>query len=109
MEGLWTVEFGSNTGRFGAGVVVFHEGRVMGGDNGYFYRGTYALVGVNEFRATIDVTPFVDGIESVFNTLGRNLRLVLTGTIADGAHATAQGHPLTMPNLALGVKLTKRS
>jgi hypothetical protein len=91
-------EFGSNTGRFGAGVVVFHEGRVMGGDNGYFYRGTYALVGVNEFRATIDVTPFVDGI-----------RLVLTGTIADGAHATAQGHPLTMPNLALGVKLTKRS
>jgi hypothetical protein len=109
MDGLWTVEFGSTNGRFGAGAVVFHEGRVMGGDNGYFYLGTYALVGGNEFRATIEVTPFIEGIESVFNTLGRNLKLELVGTLTDREHAIAQGHPVAMPNLRLGVKLTKRS
>jgi hypothetical protein len=34
MEGLWTAEFGSSVGIFGGGVVVFHEGKIMGGDNG---------------------------------------------------------------------------
>jgi hypothetical protein len=109
MEGLWTVEFGSTTGRFGGGVVVFHEGRVMGGDNSYFYLGTFTVVRPNEFTATLDVTPFIDGVESVFNTLGRNLKLNLTGTLVDEAHATAQGYPISMPQLKLGVKLTKRS
>jgi hypothetical protein len=108
MEGLWTVEFGSTIGGFGAGVVVFHEGRVMGGDNGYFYLGAYALNG-NELRATIDVVPFIKGIESVFSTLGRNLRLELEGTVTSPGQAIAQGHPAEMPLLKIGVKLTKRS
>jgi hypothetical protein len=45
MDGLWTAEFGSSVGMFGSGVVVFHEGKIMGGDNGYFYLGTYELNG----------------------------------------------------------------
>ena len=108
IEGLWTAEFGSTAGRFGGGVVVFRDGRVMGGDSGYYYLGTYSLVTGNEFRATIDVVPFINGIESVFNTLGRNLKLELTGTLTDGAHAIAQGYPVGMPGLKLGVKLAKR-
>jgi len=108
MQGLWTIEFGSSTGRFGAGVVVFKEGRVMGGDSGYYYIGTYSLVG-DEFSAKIDLVPFVPGIETVFNTLGHNVKLSLTGTLIDSEHATAQGSPVAMPHLKLGVKLTKRN
>ena len=108
IEGFWTVEFGSTTGRFGAGVVVFLNGGVMGGDNGYFYLGTYESLGGNEFRAVVDITPFVPGIESVFGALGRPLKLVITGTLTDESHAIAQGQPAGMPNLRLGVKLTKR-
>ena len=80
----------------------------MGGDNGYYYLGSYTVTG-NQLRATIDVIPFVAGIESVFNTLGRNLKLDLSGTLLDDAHATAQGAPVGMPGLKLGVKLTKRT
>ena len=30
MNGLWTVEFGSNTGMFGGGVAVFRDGQILG-------------------------------------------------------------------------------
>jgi len=108
MEGLWTAEFGSSAGIFGGGVVVFQGGRVMGGDNGYFYVGTYELTD-NALRASIEVSPFIEGVESVFKTMGRQLTLELVGSLVDERHIRAQGHPRQMPQLKLGVKLTKRS
>jgi hypothetical protein len=108
MNGLWTVEFGSTLGMFGSGAIVLEKGRVLGGDNGYFYVGTYKVV-ENVFHAEIDVTPFVVGIESVFNTLGRNLRIVLDGTLSDnGRNATARGKAVGIAETQFGVKLTKR-
>jgi T3SS negative regulator,GrlR len=110
MQGLWTVEFGSTTGQFGAGVVVFQDGHILGGDNGYFYTGTYIQTGPRVFHATIDITAFVEGIESVFSTLGKNLKLRLVGILAeDGSNATAQGALSELPQSRLGVKLVKRT
>jgi hypothetical protein len=108
MQGLWTVEFGSNTGMFGGGVVVFENGTLMGGDGGYYYIGTYRIEGAN-LQATVTVSPFIEGYESVFRTMGRPFSLELRGTLTDETHAVAQGHPTEMPQLTLGVKLTKRS
>jgi hypothetical protein len=107
MEGLWTAEFGSSVGIFGGGVVVFREGKIMGGDNGYFYLGTYKLNG-NTLQATINVEPFIEGIESAFKTLGQKFTLELVGTLVDEKRIIAQGHPKEMPQFSLGVKLTKR-
>jgi hypothetical protein len=109
MDGLWTIEFGSTAGRFGAGVVVLRDGIIMGGDNGYFYLGTYELLGPREFEAVLNVTPFVEGIESVFLTLGRNIQLKLSGALTSDGHATARGYPVAMPDFALGVKLVRRT
>jgi hypothetical protein len=109
MQGLWTVEFGSTLGQFGSGVVVLQDGRVMGGDSGYFYTGTYTETG-HAFRATIAVTPFVDGVQSVFSTLGKNLQLTLVGTLStDGASATAQGELSAAPQMRIGVRFIKRA
>jgi hypothetical protein len=108
MNGLWTLEFGSSVGMFGGGVVVFDNGKVMGGDAGYFYLGEYKLTG-NSFEATIEVAPFIEGYESAFKTVGQRLTLKLVGSVVDATHAIAQGSPAGMPNLKLGVKLTKRS
>jgi hypothetical protein len=108
VEGLWTVEFGSSVGIFGGGVAVFQNGKVMGGDGGYFYLGSYQETG-NTVRATVNVAPFISGYESVFKTVGRPFSLDLVATLTDENHAIGQGQVLAMPQLKLGLKLTRRS
>jgi hypothetical protein len=108
MEGLWTAEFGSSTGMFGGGVAVFRDGKIMGGDGTYYYVGEYNLHG-NTLEAKLRLFPFIAGARSVFGTVGQDLTLELTGSIAGAGQATAQGHPTGMPNLKFGVKLTKRA
>jgi len=41
-EGLWTIKFISSLNIWGGGVLVLIEGgRILGGDTGYYYIGTY--------------------------------------------------------------------
>src|ERR1700682_522677 len=101
MEGLWTAEFGSNSGMVGSGVAVFRDGKILGGDSNYYYIGEYELHG-NSFKATLRISPFVAGAESVFRTTGQNLTLELAGTLLDADRATAQGHPVGMPEAKFG-------
>jgi hypothetical protein len=108
LDGLWTAEFGSSTGIFGGGAVVFLGGKILGGDATYFYTGDYKLTG-RDFVATIRVSPFIEGAESIFKTVGQELTLLLTGKFSDDRFAVATGHPQEIPTLNFGVKLTKRS
>jgi T3SS negative regulator,GrlR len=108
MEGLWTAEFGSSTGISGGGVAVFREGKVWGGDATYYYIGDYALSG-KAFKATLRISPFIEGAQSVFNTAGKDLTLELEGTLTSEGQAIAQGRPKGMPGLTFGAKLTKRA
>lgn len=108
MEGLWTAEFGSTAGIFGGGVAVFRDGRIMGGDGGYFYLGEYTLR-ENTLQASIEVQPFIDNYRSVFGTMNQKMTLELVGSLQDKDHAIAQGHPKGMPHLRFGVKLTRRT
>jgi len=107
LDGLWTAEFGSSVGVSGGGVVVFQGGRILGGDNAYLYEGNFNVDGRN-FSATLRVLPFIEGAESVFRTIGKNLTLQLTGELTSDGRAIGQGYPLEMPTLKFGVKLTKR-
>jgi hypothetical protein len=108
MDGLWTAEFGSNTGVFGGGVAVFRGGKILGGDSTYYYTGEYNLAG-NVLTATLRISPFIPGAESVFKTVGRDVVLMLTGSLTGDGLAIAQGHPQGMPQLNFGVKLIKRA
>ena len=65
LDGLWTAEFGSSVGVSGGGAVVFQDGRLLGGDNAYFYVGNFKFSS-RGFSATLRVSPFIDGAESVF-------------------------------------------
>jgi hypothetical protein len=107
MNGLWTAEFGTSAGTFGGGVAVFRDGEILGGDGTYFYIGQYTLAG-GVFQAKLTVSPFIQGAESVFKTVGRNLTLILEGSLIDQGNATAQGYSPEKPTLKFGVKLTKR-
>ena len=107
MDGLWTAEFGTSAGMFGGGVAVFRDGKVLGGDATYFYVGEYNLKG-KRFEAKLRSSPFIKGAESVFKTVGRDLTLVIAGSVIDQDHAIGQGYPEGMESLSFAVKLTRR-
>lgn len=108
IDGLWTVEFGSNEGISGGGVVVFQNGKIVGGDATHFYLGEYTLDG-SKLKATLKVSPFIAGAQSVFKTVGRDHILDLVGSLTSEEQAIAQGAVREAPQLAFGAKLTKRS
>ncbi len=108
MEGLWTIEFGSSEGIYGGGVIFFSAGKLVGGDCGYYYSGSYQVFDDSLFKATIHVKPFMSDCPSVFGTLRRDFTLNLNGRVKDPDHAIAQGNPEEMPQMDLGVVLTRR-
>jgi len=108
MNGLWTVEFGSSTGMFGGGVAIFRDGTILGGDGLYYYIGEYSIEG-KSLMATIRISPFIEGAESVFKTVGQDLTLKLVGAITSEVSVIAQGHPEGKPDFKFGAKLTKRT
>jgi hypothetical protein len=107
MNGLWTAEFGSNTGMIGSGVVVFRDGAIFGGDKTYYYVGTYRLDG-RTIIATLKVSPFIEGAVSVFRTTGQEITIELVGSLTDDGRIIAQGNPVGMPDRTFAMKLTKR-
>ena len=114
MEGLWTIEFGSNAGVFGSGVVVLRDGKIEGGDASYFYLGSYEKPSPDgsypsAFRARIEANPYLPEAESVFKTYNRGITLVLEGTFKDKNNAVAVGTPEGLPGMNLGVRLIRRS
>src|SRR5437879_5827447 len=108
IEGLWTAEFGSSTGVFSGGVAVLRDGKILGGDATYYYVGDYSIKG-NTFQATLKISPFMEGAESVFKTLGKDLTLELVGSLVGADRVIAQGYAKGMPQVNFGAKLTKRA
>jgi T3SS negative regulator,GrlR len=106
LDGFWTIEFGSNSGLAGAGVLCCAEGKILGGDAGYYYYGQYRCDGA-AFEADLTVVPFIPNYVSVFGTQGQSVTLHLTGNV-NGDNALAQGQPSTMPQYSFGAKLIKR-
>ena len=78
LEALWTVEFGSNLGNFGAGVAIFETGRILGGDSSFTYEGSYC-VNDGSISAEIEVKKHSEtlNMQSVFGPLSQfHLKLV---------------------------------
>jgi hypothetical protein len=114
MEGLWTIEFGSSAGIFGSGVIVMRDGKIVGGDASYYYIGSYEKTNPEEtypsgFRAKIEIKPFLPGAESVFKTYNRDITINLEGTLKDENNAVAVGTPEGIPEMNLGMRMTRRS
>jgi len=107
MDGLWTVEFGSNRGISGGGVAVLRDGTIWGGDSTHYYVGEYTLNG-NIFNAQLRTSAFLHGAQSVFGTVGRDVTIDLQGSLTQNDQAIAQGQPRGLPGVTFAAKLTKR-
>ena len=105
MQGFWTVQFSGVQG-FGAGVLMFVNGQVFGGDSGMLYTGTYSQQG-NTVTAHIHIERFA-ATPSMQSVMGPNtFDLDVTGTVL-GDTATVAGVIPGTP-MRLNATLTKRS
>ena len=106
LEALWTAEFSSNLGIFGAGVVVFETGRLFGGDSQYYYLGTCEVK--NEvLEADIEVTHFAGQGFSLFGGL-KKFHLKAEGKIKE-PKMEISGYLKENPDLKIYIQLTRRA
>ena len=108
IEGLWTAVFCSGP-ISGAGIIYLANGYALGGDNQYFYTGTYNFEQqTGALRATLQVTAFIRGAISVFGIPISTFQLELSGTVA-AENAVVMGTVLEMPSARIQIHLVKRA
>ena len=104
ISGLWSVRYHGPQGD-GGGVVVLESGRLLGGDSGYTYSGSYREEG-DRISAEVDVANFDNSIRNVLGIPGNFKLLIegkLTGNDIKGIAALAG-----MPDSKVVVTITKR-
>ncbi len=104
-NGLWTVEFTTTINRYGRGVLVINEGRLLGGDNGYYYTGTYNIDG-NSFDGEISVIRYDENFISVFGDIG-HFQLGFKGIISENEF-NAVGNIISSPQVQIEIVGIKR-
>ena len=104
-NGLWTIDFLSTINLVGSGVLIMNHGRILGGDEGFYYAGSYNT-SHNEIFAEIKVTRFKSDHISVFGNIGQ-FTLDFKGTLQD---RTLEGRASvkTNPTLKIQIKGTKK-
>ncbi len=106
IEALWSVQFGSNLNDFGAGCVVLETGRVLGGDSGYYYVGSYKVEN-DVIAARIKVTHYSGELNSIFGNV-REFELQVTGKPERNIFVL-NGHVEGHPELKISIRLTRRA
>lgn len=104
-DGLWTVEFRTKINRYGSGTLVINNGRLLGGDNGYYYFGTYNITGDN-INATITVVKYDPNSTSIFGNVD-HFQLTVSGKI-DEHEFNIAGAIVNNPQAQIQVIGTKR-
>lgn len=91
-------------GGVGGGVVVFTNGKVLGGDSGFAYVGTYEQQG-DTLKARVAATQFDPNIPSVLGVPG-NHDLIIEGKVS-GEKINATGALAAYPDTKIVVELKR--
>ena len=84
LNALWSVNFHLNpsgTAKFGSGVVVLNNGKIHGGDETYYYTGSY-VVSENIFTAKVKLTHYSGPYNNLIGEV-KEAEVNLSG-VADG-------------------------
>ena len=103
LDGLWILQF-HGPGGVGGGVVVFTKGRVLGGDSGFAYVGSYEEKG-DTLMAKVTVTQFDPSIPSVLGVPGNHDLLIEGKIVNDTIEGT--GALVTHPDSKIVVRLRR--
>ena len=107
VEALWSVEFMSNLGGIGAGVVIFENGNVYGGDGNYYYLGDYKIVN-SRVDATVKVVHYAGPPNSIFGQDMRPFNLKIEGDVSERV-MNLSGFRDDDSSKQMGLRLTKRA
>lgn len=81
INGNWKIEFISeNTSYFG--VITFLEGKIFGGDSGYYYFGHFLPLTHKTLGGQISIRRHTDGIKGIFGNQ-KQIELHLEGKFTD--------------------------
>ncbi|PTR06588.1 type III secretion system (T3SS) negative regulator GrlR [Nitrosospira sp. Nsp5] len=110
LEAMYGVEFSSDMGDMGYGVVILETGRIFGGDSSYIYVGGYAYEN-GLLKATVRVENDRKVLTSIFGNIDK---FTLVGTVnmeENNKHQAfiMNGHMVENPAMKIAVKFTRRA
>jgi len=105
LDGLWIVQF---TGKdiLGSGIVVFSNGKLFGGETGFYYIGTYESDG-QMVKARAVIRNFDPAIPSGFGIQG-DYEMDVSAKLQDDKLTGTAMIP-GQPQHSLGIRLTKKA
>lgn len=106
IEALWSIEFGTNLGTAGTGVIILETNRIFGGDANYYYVGNYKTKD-NELSGEVEVTHFGGPMNSVFGDF-KQFQLILKGTFTN-KKIEMTGKMKSNSNAIIKINATRRS
>jgi hypothetical protein len=107
IDGFWTVNFDSNSGNLGAGVVVIDKGRIFGGDSGFMYTGN-VKVEESIVHVDIDVSRHSNfPTQSIFGQMS-NFHLKVSGS-PNSENFILSGHLVENPALTISIIGVRRA
>jgi len=105
IEGLWILRFTTDQ-LTGSGVIVFANGKLFGGETGFYYLGSYEAEGT-VVKARVGVRHFDPSVPSGFPITGDyelDVSAILKGDEIAGT-AVVTGHP----QYSLGIRMAKKA
>jgi T3SS negative regulator,GrlR len=103
IDGLWVLQYEGIQGSGGA-ALVFVNGEILGGDNGFTFIGTFAIKD-GTISAKVKVQNYLKSVTSFFGFEG-DYEVLVSGKVQDNLiHAKAEIVGRGVPGLAL--KLTR--
>lgn len=99
-NGLWIIEFISTLKREGKGVITLSNGRLSGGDSGYYYTGDYDI-NDGKIIGNIIAIKHNPNWESVFGNID-SFKLSFFGEV-NSDHFSAIGSVVGMPQYKISI------
>jgi hypothetical protein len=105
LDGLWIARF-TAAELFGSGVVVFINGKIFGGETGFYYIGTYEMEGAI-LKARVMIRHFDRSVPSGFGIEG-DYEMDVSARF-EGEELKGTAVVVNRPQYSLGIRLTKRA
>lgn len=106
IDGLWSVEFQSNSQTFGAGVVVINNGRIQGGDSAFMYNGTLREESA-VIHGDLEVSKHCFSAISIFGPTD-HFHLKITGA-SDPQNLILEGYMVENPQQKINIRAVHRA
>jgi hypothetical protein len=107
VDALWTIEFETASRWTNGGVVVLQRERVLGGDNAYYFTGTYRVQGAT-LSASLHATHFHGQLISAYGDSAREIDVAIEAEVA-GDGQTISGRAMRSGYPTLNLRMQRRA